>query len=151
HGIETAAVPAALDACLTTLERFGTRTFAEAAAPALRLLDRGEYPWHADLARTIRILIAAEKSSPDRARALRLVADAFYRGPIAQEIDAWSRASGGLVRAVDLATHVTRVEEPVTIDYRGHAIVKCGAWTQGPALLEALQLVEGYDLARIGL
>ena len=52
----------------------------------------------------------------DRSRGLRLVADAFYRGPIARRIDAWSSAHGGLIRYVDLATHTTRVEEPVAVD-----------------------------------
>ena len=150
-GIEAAAVPAALDACLTALGRFGTRTFAEAVAPTLRLLDAHEKDWHADLAATLRSLVAAEAASPgDRLRGLRLAADAFYRGPIAREIDAWSRAHGGLLRADDLATHVTRVEEPVAIEYRGHTVYKCGPWTQGPALLEALQLLEGFDLRAIG-
>ena len=51
----------------------------------LRLLDRHEKAWHADLARTIRRLIEAERGSAgDRRRGLRLVADYFYRGPIAQ-------------------------------------------------------------------
>src|SRR5262249_39536731 len=119
--------------------------------PALRILDRGEQPWHADLARTIRRLVEAERTADDRSRGLRLVADYFYRGPIAREIDAWSRAHGGLIRFEDLATHGTRVEEPVTIAYRGHTIAKCGPWTQGPALLEALQILEGFDLASLRL
>jgi gamma-glutamyltranspeptidase/glutathione hydrolase len=146
-GIDVAAVPATLDACLTVLDRFGTRRFAQAVAPALAILDRGEHPWHADLAQTIRRLVNAEAASEDRSRGLRLVADYFYRGPIAHEIDAWSRSSGALVRYEDLARHVTRIEEPVTIDYRGYTIAKCGVWTQGPMLLEALQLLEGFDLA----
>lgn len=149
-GIEPAAVPAALDACLTALDRFGTRRFAEVAAPTLRILDRGEHPWHADLARTLRLLVDAERSTDDRRRGLRLVADAFYRGPVARRIDAWSRDHGGLIRYGDLARHVTRVEEPVSADYRGYAVLKCGPWTQGPALLEALQILEGFDLAAIG-
>jgi gamma-glutamyltranspeptidase/glutathione hydrolase len=150
-GIEPAAVPAALDACLTALDRFGTRTFAEVTAPTLRLLDQHKEAWHADLAATIRTLIDAERASPgDRRRGLRLVADAFYRGSIAREIDAWSRANGGLIRYTDLATHVTRVEEPVSVSYRGYTVYKCGPWTQGPYLLEALQLLEGFDLKAIG-
>src|SRR5947207_383958 len=75
RGIEPAAVPGMFDACLTLLERHGTRTFAAVAAPTLRLLDRHEKSWHADLARTLRRLIDAEKGSPsDRRRGLRLVA-----------------------------------------------------------------------------
>ena len=150
-GIEPAAVPAALDACLKTLDRHGTRTFAEVAAPTLALLDRKAKPWHADLARTLRRLIEAEKASPnDRRRGLRLVADYFYRGPIAREIDTWSRANGGLLRYSDLATHVTRVEEPVSVEYRGRVVYKCGPWTQGPYLLQAMRLLEGFDLRGMG-
>jgi gamma-glutamyltranspeptidase/glutathione hydrolase len=151
RGIEPAAVPGALDACLTVLDRYGTKTFAEVAAPALRLLDRGSLRWHADLAKTLRRLIAAEKASPrDRRRGLRLVADYFYRGPLARELDAWSRAHGGLLRYSDLATHVTRVEEPVAASYRGYTVYKCGVWTQGPYLLQALRLLEGFDLKSKG-
>ncbi|MBI1914114.1 MAG: gamma-glutamyltransferase, partial [Planctomycetes bacterium] len=149
-GIEPAAVPVALDACLTALDRYGTKTFAEVVAPTLRLLDRKEKPWHADLARTLRRLVEAEKASADRRRGLRLAADCFYRGPIAHEIDAWSRANGGLIRYSDLATHVTHVEEPATVYYRGHTICKCGVWTQGPYLLQTLQLLEGFDIAGMG-
>ena len=150
-GVEPAAVPALLDACLTALDRHGSITFATAAAPMLRLLDKHEKPWHADLARTIRRLTAAEADSKgDRRRGLRLVGDDFYRGPIAHEIDAWSRAHGGLIRYGDLARHVTRIEEPVTATYRGHTVVKCGAWTQGPSLLEALQLLEAFNLKAMG-
>jgi gamma-glutamyltranspeptidase/glutathione hydrolase len=150
-GIEAAAVPGALDACLTALDRYGTRTFAEVAAPTLRLLDRNGKEWHADLAKTIRRLIEAEKASPeDRSRGLRLAADTFYRGPIAREIDEWSRANGGLLRFSDLAMHVTRVEEPASADYRGYVVYKCGAWTQGPYLLQTLRLLEGFDLKGLG-
>jgi gamma-glutamyltranspeptidase/glutathione hydrolase len=151
RGLEPAAVPAVLDVCVTALERHGTRTFAEVAEPALRLLDRGKESWHADLARTLRRLIEAEKAARgDRLRGLRLVADYFYRGPIARELDAWMRANKGLIRYSDLATHTTRVEEPVAVDYRGYTVYKCGAWTQGPYLLQALRLLEGFDLKSLG-
>lgn len=150
-GVEPAAVPAVLDAVATLLERHGTKTFAEVAAPTLDLLDKGGRDWHADLARTLRRLVDAEKMSPqDRVRGLRLVADYFYRGPIAREIEDWCRANGGLIRYPDLATHVTRVEEPVAVEYRGHTIYKCGVWTQGPYLLQTLQLLEGFDLKAMG-
>ena len=150
-GVEPAAVPGALDACLTTLDRFGTKTFAEATAPTLKILDRHAKTWHADLALTIRRLIAAEQAAPtDRSRGLRLAADYFYRGPIAHEIDLWSRANGGLIRFADLATHVSRIEEPLSVKYRGHSVYKCGIWTQGPYLLQTLRLLEGFDLRAMG-
>ena len=151
EGLASAAVPAVLDACLTALDRRGTITFTQASAPMLRLLDRNEKPWQGDLARTIRRLIDAERGSEgDRRKGLRLVADYFYRGPIAREIGEWSEAHGGLIRQGDLARHVTHVEEPVSVTYRGYNVFKCGPWTQGPYLLEALQLLEGFDLKAMG-
>ncbi len=151
RGIQAAAVPAALDACLVTLGRYGTKTFAEVVAPTLRLLDAAEERWHPDLARTLRALVQAEKTAEgDREKRLRAVADYFYKGPVARDIDEWSRANGGLIRAGDLAAHVTQVEEPVSVEYRGHTVYKCGAWTQGPALLETLRLLEGVDLKSMG-
>jgi gamma-glutamyltranspeptidase/glutathione hydrolase len=147
----TAAVPAALDACLTMLDRYGTQTFAAAARPALEILKRPGPAWKADLARTIQRLIEVEKTSgSDRQQGLRLVADYFYRGPIAREIDAWSRDHGGLLRYADLEAHATRIEEPLAVVYRGYRVLKCGAWTQGPCLLESLRLLEPFDLRGLG-
>lgn len=155
-GLECAAVPATIDACVVALERHGTMTFGQVAAPTLKLLDeyhlrnKGKF-WHGDMAVTLRRLIAAEKAEPkDRVRGLRLVADYFYRGPLAREIDAWMRAKNGLIRYADLATHVTRIEDPVDVTYRGHKVYKCGAWNQGPYLLETLKLLEGFDLKALG-
>jgi gamma-glutamyltranspeptidase/glutathione hydrolase len=150
-GIESAAIPGLLDGCITALDRFGTITFAQATQPTLAILDRQEKPWHANLATTIRRLIDAEKqASGDRKRGLRLVSDHFYRGPIARELSDWCEANGGLIRYTDLATHTTRVEDTLTTDYRGHTVHKCGVWNQGPYLLQTLQLLEGYDLKKMG-
>jgi gamma-glutamyltranspeptidase / glutathione hydrolase len=150
-GVEPAAVPGAVDACLTMLGRYGTKTFAEVVAPTLALLDQGARPWHADLAKTIRRMVEAEKASgTDRLRGLRAVADYFYRGPIAREIDAWSKANGGLIRYTDLATHVTRIEDPVSVPYRGYSVYKAGFWTQSPYLLQSLQMLEGFNLKAMG-
>ena len=150
-GVRSATVPAALDACLTLLSRHGTKTFAEVAAPTVAMLDRHREAWHADLARTLRRLIDAEKSGGgNREAGLQRVADYFYRGPLAQEIAAWCAANNGLIRAEDLEAHKTRVVPPVSIDYRGHTVYKCGPWTQGPWMLEALALLEGFDLKQMG-
>ncbi len=159
-GIETAAVPAAPGAIITLLDRYGTRTFEQAAQPMLRILDRHGKEWHADLAVNIRKMIAAEKSpgvvsgpstaTQDRRRGLRLAADCFYRGSISRDIDAWSSANGGLIRFADLATYTTRIEEPASVDYRGYTVCKCGPWTQGPALLQSLRLLEGIDVKSLG-
>jgi len=150
-GVEPAAVPGLLDGLLTLLSRRGTKTFAEVAQPTLTILDAVQKPWHKDLAVTFRRLIEAEKASPrDRQRGLRLVADYFYRGPLAREMDAWMRANGGLIRYSDLATHTTRIEEPLSIDYRGYTVYKCGFWSQGPCFLQMVRILEGYDLKSMG-
>lgn len=159
-GIETAAVPAAPGAIVTLLDRYGTRTFEQAAQPMLKVLDRHDKEWHSDLAVNIRKMIAAEKSpsivagqatpNMDRRRGLRLAEDCFYRGSIARDIDTWSAANGGLIRYGDLATHSTRIEEPTSVEYRGHTVCKCGPWTQGPVLLQTLRLLEGNDLKSLG-
>ena len=150
-GVTAAAVPAAFDAVVTLLDRYGTLKLADVAEPALRLLDREKAPWHPLLARSLRRLIAAEAAGgPDRGQGLRLAADYFYRGPLAHELADWCEQHGGLIRFEDLATHVTRVEQPAAVDYRGHVVYKCGPWTQGPALLATLRLLEGFDLAALG-
>ncbi len=150
-GLEPAAVPAAFDACITLLDRHGTLRLADVAQPALRLLDRAKVEWHPLLARSLRRLIAAENTSGgDRSRGLRLAADYFYRGRLARELADWCEKNGGLIRYEDLATHVTRVEEPVMVEYRGHSVYKCGPWTQGPYLLQTLQMLEGFNLGAMG-
>ncbi|MFC1738875.1 gamma-glutamyltransferase family protein [Planctomycetota bacterium] len=150
EGPEAWAVPGVLDACLTALSRYGTMSFTEVTVPMLRILDRGEEDWHTRFAGTIRRLVKAEKGARDRKRGLRLVADYFYRGPIAREIDKWSCENGGLMRYSDLARHATRIEEPIMLNYRGHTVCKCGPWSQGPVLLQTLRLLDGYELAEMG-
>lgn len=153
-GLNAATVPAFLDAALVLLERHGTRTFADVVAPTLTLLDRQEHPWHAALAGTLRRLVAAEAAAVgtggDRSAGLHAVADYFYRGPIAYELSAWSEANDGLLRYDDLAAHRTHVEQPVKATYRGYTVYKCGPWTQGPYLLQTLQMLEGFDLRSHG-
>lgn len=149
--IKSAAVPAVIDLCTTLLRLYGTMKFADVVAPTLAILDKGAKRWHADLARTLRRLIAAERKCPsDRLKGLQAVSDRFYRGDIADELDKWYRANGGLLTKKDLAAHVTRVEDPVSVTYRGYTVYKCDTWTQGPVLCQALRLLEGFDLKKMG-
>jgi gamma-glutamyltranspeptidase/glutathione hydrolase len=57
---------------------------------------------------------------------------------------------GGFLRREDLAAHKTLIEEPVSVNYRGYTVYKCGPWTQGPYLCQALRLLEGFDLKGMG-
>src|SRR5580658_617505 len=97
-------------------------------------------------------LLDAEAAAKNRGReaALRAAADRFYRGDIAMEIVAWSDANGGLLQASDLAGFKTRIETPVSAEYRGTTVYKCGPWSQGPVFLQQLKILEGFDLAKMG-
>ena len=77
--------------------------------------------------------------------------DYFYRGDIAHRIDAFSKANGGLLRYDDMAAFKLQPEEPVSTDYHSYKVYKPGFWTQGPAMLESLNIMEGFDLHSMGL
>jgi gamma-glutamyltranspeptidase/glutathione hydrolase len=148
--MKAAPVPGAVDLCITAVRLYGTKTFEEVVAPALALLDRGEEDWHPALAVTLRKLVEAERGrAGSREENLVAARDRFYRGDVADELDAWYVATGAFLRKRDLEAHVTRLEDPVAVDYRGYTVYKCGSWTQGPVLCQTLRLLEGFDLARM--
>jgi gamma-glutamyltranspeptidase/glutathione hydrolase len=150
--VKIAPVPSVVDLCTTLLQKYGTMRFADIVEPALKLLDAGKKVWHPKLAATLRKLVDEERASHgSREEALQAVSNRFYgRSPaqtdIADEFERFYREGGGFLRKGDLANHRTTIEEPVTFDYRGYTVCKCGTWTQGPMLLEALRLLEGFDL-----
>src|SRR5271154_7156431 len=101
------------------------------------------------LAKFFTRLLDAEAAAKNRGReaALLAAADRFYRGDIAMEIVAWSDANGGVLQASDLAAFKTRIETPVSAEYRGTTVYKCQPWSQGPVFLQQLRILEGFDLA----
>ena len=188
----SATVPAVLDACVTALDQFGTKTLAEVMEPAIQLADgfpidelrvqyirtrapifsqwadakrvflpNGEVPKvgdlfvQADLARTLREIVRAERLASrgtrnSRHAGLMAARDYFYRGPIARCIGSYMQANGGLIAADDFAKFAAKVGQPVETDYRGYEIYKAGFWTQGPAMVETLNMLEGFDLKKMG-
>jgi len=105
-----------------------------------------------DLAATLRDLVAAERAKRGEGReaGLEAVRDRFYRGPIARRIAEFVEKEGGFLRAEDFAAFRAEVEEPVKTSFRGYEVYKCGFWCQGPALLETLNILEGFDLRAMG-
>jgi len=148
-GLLSATVPASIDVILTLLERHGTKRFADVVGPTLKLLETPTESWHTDLHKTLQAMVSAEKEHADRIVGLRAVGDYFYRGPVARAIDKFCREKGGLLRYEDMAVHHTRIERPISLKYRDFDIVKCGIWTQGPSMLQALRLLEGYDMSKL--
>lgn len=161
--IRAAAVPAVIDLAVTALQQYGTITFEQAAEATLRILDEGGptwyidtsgsdtvdtgRDWYTDLAVTLRKLVESERSAiGTRSEKLQAVSNRFYRGDIADELDAWYREKDGFLRKRDLAAHVTRIEDPVMVNYRGYTVYKAGPWTQGPYLLQTLNLLRGFDV-----
>ncbi len=154
--IKMAPVPSVVDLCITALQRYGTKTFEEIVAPTLALLDAGDEDWHPKLAVTLRRMVEEEQITPgDRETKLQAATDRFYgrnkfRNDIADELEAFYIKKGGFLRKSDLAAHTTLIEDPVKVDYRGYTVYKCGTWTQGPFLCQAMRLLEGFDLKGMG-
>ena len=149
--MKSAPVPGAVDLVVTVLKLYGTVSFKQAVQPALELLDAEGEPWHADLAVTLRKLVAREaETAGSRREKLTAVRDRFYKGDIADDLEAWYIKSGAFLRKSDLENHRTRVEDPVSVTYRGYTIFKCGPWTQGPYLCQTLKLLEGFKLRKMG-
>src|SRR5215469_4008287 len=172
HGIpdgdvKAAAVPSTIDAVVTLLKLYGTKSFEEVVQPTLAILDAGGPSWYvdtgsderietgvnwqADLAVTFRKLVEGEKAAKGtRQQRLEAVSDRFYRGDIADALEAWYIEKSGFLRKADLATHKTPVVDPLETTYRGYTVYKAGPLTQGPYLLQTLRLLEGFDLKKMG-
>jgi gamma-glutamyltranspeptidase/glutathione hydrolase len=114
----------------------------------------GEVFRQADLAATLRKLVEAEQQAlaggKSRKEALQAAYDRFYRGDVAEELVRGTREQGGLFTREDLARWQVKLEEPVRTTYRGFDVYKLTVWTQGPAMLQALNVLENADLKAMG-
>ena len=114
----------------------------------------GEVFQQPDLAATLRKLVEAEQQAlrhgKSRKDAIYAAYDRFYEGDIAQELVRGAREEGGLVTLQDLANWRVRIEEPVMTTYKGIEVYKLNVWTQGPALLQALNILENFDVKAQG-
>ncbi|MBA2566145.1 MAG: gamma-glutamyltransferase [Gemmatimonadetes bacterium] len=114
----------------------------------------GEILRQPDLAATLRKLVEAEQHALERGssrkEAIYAAYERFYRGDIAEAFVAGSRAEGGLITLEDLANWKVRIEEPVMTTYKGIEVYKLTSWVQGPVMLQALNILEGLDLASMG-
>ncbi|MBI4278505.1 MAG: gamma-glutamyltransferase family protein [Armatimonadetes bacterium] len=85
-----------------------------------------------------------------REGAIQAARDRFYRGDIAKTLVEFARDQGGVLDRDDLAEFAVTLDPPVSVEYRGVRVYGCGPWCQGPALLQALAILERFDLARVG-
>jgi len=164
--VKAAAVPATVDAIVTLLKLYGTKSFEEVVQPTLAILDAGGptsyvdtgnrktietgVHWQTDMAVTFRKMVESEKAAKgSREQKLQAVADRFYRGDIADALVAWYTEKGGFIRKADLAAHKTPVVDPLVTKYRGYNVYKTGPLTQGPYVSQTLRLLEGFDLKKM--
>ncbi|MDE0104231.1 MAG: gamma-glutamyltransferase [Bryobacterales bacterium] len=126
----------------------------EVYAPNGRVPRTGSLFKQPDLARTLDRMAGAERSALEAGRsrpaAIQAVRDYFYRGPIAREVAGFVQDSGGLLRYEDFAAFRVAVEKPLVTEFLGYEVYKGGFWTQGAVLLQALNILEGYDLTAMG-
>lgn len=114
----------------------------------------GELFVQTDLLNTLRKLVETERESlkkgMNRREAIYAANDRFYRGDIAKEIARSCQEQGGLITEQDLATWQVKIEEPLMTNYRGIDVYKLQQWTQGPVMLQALNILENFDLKGMG-
>jgi gamma-glutamyltranspeptidase / glutathione hydrolase len=114
----------------------------------------GEIFRQPDLAATLRKLVEAErdalKHGKSRKEAIYAAYERFYRGDIAHELVTAVRAQGGLFTLADLANWKVKTEEPVHTSYKGVEVYKLQPWVQGPVMLQALNILENFDLKSMG-
>ena len=114
----------------------------------------GEIFVQKDLLATLQKMVDAErealKKGKSRKEAIYAANDRFYKGDIAKEFVRGSKEQGGLITEQDLATWKVLEEEPLSVNYRGIDVYKLQQWTQGPMLLQGLNMLENFDLKSMG-
>lgn len=191
EGLDPSVVPGALHAALTVLERWGTMSFEDVAAPAIAYAEHG-FPMRSSTARaiqnqlpfferwpgnktywlkpdgslytpgetiklpatarTLRRMVDAERGAKARGRAAGIIAarDRFYKGDLAREMVAFLRKHNAPFDESDFAEYFARIEEPARTTYRGYTVYKHGFGSQGPVLLQTLNILEQFDLHAMG-
>jgi gamma-glutamyltranspeptidase/glutathione hydrolase len=114
----------------------------------------GEIFRQPDLAETLRKLVQAEQEAlaagATRKEAIYAAYARFYTGDIAREFVRGAQEQGALITMDDLANWQYHIEEPVMTTYKGIEVYKLTTWVQGPVLLQALNILENFDLAPMG-
>jgi gamma-glutamyltranspeptidase / glutathione hydrolase len=100
------------------------------------------------LARTLKRMVEAERAAKSKGRAAGVIAarDAFYKGEIAREMVTFLKKNSAPFNEADFAEFFARIEEPAKTTYRGYTVYKHGFGSQGPVLLETLNILESFDL-----
>jgi gamma-glutamyltranspeptidase/glutathione hydrolase len=176
QGMLPISVPGTVDAWAELHKKFGKLKLADDLAPAIRYAEEGfpvseliAYYWnfgprvYKDLPGAFTETYTINGRTPGKgdifknpalANTLRLIGekgrDAFYRGEIADKIDKFMRENGGFLRKEDFEKHASTWIDPVSTNYRGYDVFELPPNGQGIATLQMLNILEGFDLARMG-
>jgi len=169
------SVPGAVGGAAYAVQKYGTKPLGEVFAPAIEIAEQG-FPITAALAQglssgkdklakypsTTRLWFKDGQPlqmgdiliNKDLARTLRTIAaqghDGFYRGDVAKNTAAYLKANGGLITEADLAGYRPVEDAPIRVNYRGVDVYECPPNSQGFVMLEALNILEGFDLKKMG-
>ena len=173
-GIYSVSVPGAVDGWFEVLEEYGTMTMAEVLEPAIYYAEHG-FPVSPIIANSWRglernqepstraaLLIDGEHApragevfrNPDLAHTFRMLAEhgreAFYRGPIAEAIVAYSDSHDGFLTMRDFEDHTSTWVEPIYADYENYRLYELPPNGQGIAALEMIKILGNVDLGAMG-
>jgi len=169
------SVPGAVGGAAYAVKKYGTKPLNDVLAPAIEIADGG-FPVSEALAggiRSARNKLANFPSStkiyfkngqplemgdiiknPDLARTLRTIAaqgaEPFYRGAVARNTVAFLKSNGGIISDADLSDYAPFEDTAIHVNYRGTDVYECPPNSQGFVMLEALNILEGYNLKELG-
>lgn len=176
RGVLPISVPGAVDGWFELHKRFGKISMAKILQPSIEYGEKGfpvseliAWYWQSG-ARSLssqpgafRDELTIDGRGPEKgeimkrptlANTYRLLAtkgrDAFYKGEIAEKVDAFMRTNGGYIRKIDFEQHTSTWVEPASVNYRGYDVFELPPNGQGIAALQMLNILEGYDLRSMG-
>lgn len=133
---------------------YSKKVFLPHAGEEREAPDAGEIFVQKDLLATLQKLVDTEeqalKKGRSRKEAIYAANDRFYKGDIAKEIARGCQEQGGLITEADMANWKVKIEEPLMTNYKGIDVYKMQQWTQGPVMLQALNMLENIDLKSMG-
>ncbi|HEX3152245.1 MAG TPA: gamma-glutamyltransferase [Gemmataceae bacterium] len=170
------SIPGCVDGWDQLRQKFGTKTFEELLAPSIGYAESGvpvpeiiadywkgserKLATHTESAKVYLIdgkhapRVGEVFKNPALAATYREIAkngrDAFYKGPIADKLAAFSKRCGGLLAKEDLEKHTSSWIKPMQTSYRGYDVCELQPPGQGIAVLQMLNILEGYDLKKMG-
>lgn len=134
--------------------KYSTKVFLPHLGEKREAPNAGEIFVQKDLLETLKKLVETEqealKKGKSRKEAIYAAYDRFYKGDIAKEFVRGCQEEGGLITEQDLANWKVKIEEPLMTTYKGIEVYKLQQWTQGPAMLQTLNILENFDLKSMG-